>query len=68
MIQEGGETLWSEICELINSIQSKDELPDQGKEFIIVLIYKKGDKTNCSGYRGISLLSTSYKMLPNNLL
>jgi hypothetical protein len=35
---------------------------------IVVPIHKKGDKTDCSDYRGISLLSTSYKMLSNILL
>ncbi|KAJ4438023.1 hypothetical protein ANN_13962 [Periplaneta americana] len=35
---------------------------------VIVPIFKKGDKTNCSNFRGISLLLTSYKSLSNNLL
>jgi hypothetical protein len=43
-------------------------LPDQWKESIIVPIYKKGDKTDCSNYLGISLLSTLYKILSNILL
>jgi hypothetical protein len=63
MILPWGEILWPEIHKLINSISNKDELPDQCKESIIVPIYKKGDKTAFSNYRGISLVSTAYKIL-----
>jgi hypothetical protein len=42
-------------------------LPHQWKESIVP-IHKKGGKTDCSNYRGISLLSTSYKILSNILL
>ena len=35
---------------------------------IIVLIYKKGDKTDCSNYSGLSLLPTRHKVLSNILL
>jgi hypothetical protein len=43
-------------------------LPQQRKESITVPIYKKGDKTDCNTYRGISLLSTAYKILSNTFL
>jgi hypothetical protein len=58
----------SEIHKLIMLIWNKEELPHQWKESIVVPIHKKGDKTDCSNYRGISLLSTSYKILSNILL
>jgi hypothetical protein len=58
LIQTGGDTLRSEIHKLINCIWDKEELPEQWKESIIIPIYKKGDRTDCSNYRGISLLST----------
>jgi hypothetical protein len=38
------------------------------KEAVIVPVHKKGDKTDSRNYRGISLLSTSYKILSNILL
>jgi hypothetical protein len=56
------------IRKLINSIWNKEELPEQWKEPIIAPIYKKGDKTDCSNYRGISLKPTTYKILSNILL
>jgi hypothetical protein len=58
LIQAGGEILRSEIHKLIYSTRNKQKLPDQWK----------GDETDCINYRGISLLSTSYKMLSNILL
>jgi hypothetical protein len=59
LIQEGGKILLSAIHKLINSVWNKEELPDQWKESIIVPVHKKGDKTECNNYCGISLLSTS---------
>jgi hypothetical protein len=68
LIKVGGRRVRSEIHKLINSIWNKEELPEQWKESIIVPIYEKGDKTDCSNYRGISLLSNTYKILSNILL
>jgi hypothetical protein len=68
LIEAGGETLCSEIHKLICSIWNKEELPQQWKESIILPVHKKGDKTDCNNYRGLSLLSTAYKILSNILL
>jgi len=57
-----------EIHKLITSIWKKEKLPEEWKESFIVPIHKKGDKTDCSNYRGISLFPTSYKILSNILL
>ena len=67
LIKAGGRTIRCEIHKLIISIWSKEELPEEWKESIIVPIYKKGDKTDCNNYRGISLLPTTYKILSNIL-
>jgi hypothetical protein len=53
LIKAGGRTIRSEIHKLINSIWKRKELPEDWKESIIVPIYKKGDKTDRSNYRGM---------------
>jgi len=47
---------------LINLIWNKEELPEEWKESIIVPIYKKGDNTDCTNYRSLSLVSATYKI------
>jgi hypothetical protein len=59
LIKARGRMIRSEIHKLINSIWNKEELPEECKESIIVPIYKKGDTTDYSNYRGISHLSTT---------
>jgi len=68
LIKAGGRTICCVIHKFIISIWNKEELPEEWKESIIVSVYKKGDKTDCNNYRGISLLPTMYKMLSNILL
>ena len=63
-----GRKIRSDISKLINSIWNKEKLPEEWKESIIVPIYKKGDKADCSNYKGISLLSATYISLSNILL
>jgi len=59
LIKVWGRTLCLEIHKLITSIWKKEKLPEEWKESIIVPIHKKGDKTDCNNYRGISLLPTT---------
>jgi mannosyltransferase OCH1-like enzyme len=68
MIAAGGRKIHSEIHKLIKYIWNKKELPEEWKGLIIVLIYKKGDKTDCISCTGISILSTTHKILSNIML
>ena len=68
LIKAGSRTIRCAIHKLIISIWIKEELLDEWKESIIVPIHKKGDKTDCNNYRGISLLPITYKILSNILL
>jgi hypothetical protein len=43
-------------------------MPQKWKVSIIVPIYKKGDKPNCSNHKGISLVPTTYKIVSIILL
>jgi len=54
-VKTGGKTICSEIHKI--TIWIKEELPEGWKKSIIVPIYKKGNKTDCSNYRGITVLS-----------
>ena len=68
LIKAGGRTICLEIHKLITSIWKKEQLSEEWKESIIQPIHKKGDKTDCNNYRGISLLPNTNKILSNILL
>ena len=68
MIKAGSRTIGFKIHELIYLIWNLEKLSEGWKESIIVPIYKKGDKTDCSNYRTISLLPITHKILHNTLL
>jgi hypothetical protein len=63
IIKYGGEKLWDLIHELISNIWEQEEMPKEWSVAIIHPIHKKNDKTNCSNYRGISLLNVTYKVM-----
>jgi hypothetical protein len=62
LIQAGGETVPSRIHKLINSIWNKEELPEPWKSLLLYQFTIRAIKLSVVNYRGISLLSTSYKM------
>ena len=64
LIKAGCGTIRFEFHKFLNSIWNKEELPEEWKESIVVPICKKGDKTDCSNYRGLSLLLTTYTFYP----
>ena len=68
LIKSRGITIRYENHKLNISIWNKEEFHEEWKESIIVPIYKKGDRTNCSNCRNISLLLTMYKILSTILL
>jgi len=68
LIKAGGKTIHFEIHKLTSSIWNKEKLSEEWRESNFVSIYKKGDKTDCSNYRGISFLPTTNKILSKILL
>ena len=65
LLKYGGVELTFKIYKLVCAIWKNETIPENWKESIIIPIFKKGDKTDCNNYRGISLLATCYKVLSN---
>ena len=63
--KHGGTTL---VHRLFQKIWDNEEVPQELKDASIVTIFKKGNRTECGNYRGISLLSVARKILAKVLL
>jgi hypothetical protein len=63
LLKCGGAHSWRITHELITEIWRTEIMPKEWSVAVIYPIHKKNEKTICSNYRGISLLSVIYKVL-----
>ena len=56
-------TILLELHRLTTLIWREGKVPQQSKDAVITVLHKKGDKTECENYRGISLVSHASKVL-----
>ena len=56
-------TILRELHRLTILLWRQGRVPQQWKDAVIKVLYKKGDKTECGNYRGISLVSHAGKVL-----
>ena len=56
-------TILLEFHRLTTLIWREGKVPQQWKDAVITVLHKKGDKTECGNYRGISLVSHAGKVL-----
>jgi hypothetical protein len=66
--KHGGATLTNNLLRLIQQAWAEGSVPQEWKDANIITIFKKGDRTQCGNYRGISLLSIAGKAFARILL
>ena len=64
----GGQTLKSFLLTMFNLFWSSESIPADLVDAIICILFKKGDRSQCDNYRGISLLSVVGKVFCDILL
>lgn len=63
ILKEDRPELLHHIPALLLKIWDKKELPSELRHALIVSIFKMGDRAECGNYRGMSLLSTTRKVI-----
>ncbi len=58
----GQEELIGDLVVLLNELWIKGEMPSEWRRAIICPLYKGGERSEVKNYRGISLLTTAYKI------
>ena len=62
MLQNIGENEFEMSTELYNKMWKEERIPKDREVGIVILLFKKGDNSNCSNYRRITLLSVVLKV------
>uniref|UniRef100_A0A8D9ELZ3 Craniofacial development protein 2 n=1 Tax=Cacopsylla melanoneura TaxID=428564 RepID=A0A8D9ELZ3_9HEMI len=68
VLKSGGEAVQKFVYKLILKIWKMETIPSEWNEAVVIPLHKKGDKLQCTNYRGISLLNTTYKILSKLIL
>jgi hypothetical protein len=63
LLQAAGPHMAHRIQELIRNIWRSEKMPNEWNTSVTCPLNKKGEKSECSKCRGISLLNTTYKIL-----
>jgi hypothetical protein len=63
----GGTELKIHLIELFNKIIDKNQMPQEWETGMVINIHKKGKKSKCENYIGITLLPTAYKLFANTI-
>ena len=57
-----------EFGKIYKKIWQNEAIPTEWENAILIPVFKKGDRTSCKNYRGISLISVAYKVLEKIIL
>jgi hypothetical protein len=63
LLQAASPQMTQRIQDFIPNMWRSERMPNEWNKSIISPVYKKGEKSECSNYRGISLLNKAYKIL-----
>ena len=64
MIKKGGETIRNVLLDLFNEVIRQDQqAPEQWKQNMLTIVFKKGDPKDPGNYRPISVIPILYKIL-----
>jgi hypothetical protein len=66
--RHGGGALRQHLHNLISKIWNEETIPEAWKTSVVIPIYKKGDRTVCKNFRGISLLIVASKIMESVIL